>query len=362
MQFEVLQGKTPDYYHTKIAGIKQDIQDGERGIVGLYQKKSDLIRAWAVCLEELGTETNTIARTIVNELIKLDCRRGVNHAYDVLDKKYKRDYRHDLSGVGNEEIESNVGFPTLEVGKFLELPNEIVSLETAPKEDLQENEEALAKLVKETKRRWQEYIDAMRRRGIAREGQRESEVTGTPQPYDIVHGYFYQEMMGMSEDLINTGQTCRDIAEKIERYPPETQKEDRLLADGIKSWRPLFQWYNDQLRPYADLKFSMSYPEWFKAELLNRDYGKHAAAVKSKVETLSGQWRSMTREQIGDKQIVIANKAVEFKGMLEIANKAFELFQKNLPSWHRRRVAPSVATRKEMVGPKLSESAFGSDR
>lgn len=363
MQFEVLQGKTPDYYHTKIAGIKQDIQDGEKGIVGLYQKKSELIKAWAMCLEELGElEVNTICRVIIKELIDLDCKRGIAYVWEILDPKYKRDWKHDAAGVGNEEVDTKLGFPSFDAGKFLELPNEIISLETAPPEDLQENEDYLSKHVKEAKRRWQEYIDAMKRRRVARIGQKESDVISTPQPYDINHGHFYEAMVGLAEDCNDLSETCRDISEKIERYPPENEKEDKLLANGAKAWRPLFQWINEHMRPYADLKFSQSYPDWFKTEELNRDYGKHAAAVMSKVSTLTGQYRALTREQTGDLVPKLAEKALNFKSVLEIANKAFQLMQKDMPHWHKRRVAPSIATRKEMVGPRLSESSFGSDK
>jgi hypothetical protein len=363
VQYEVLEGKDSTYYHTKINGIKQDIQDGEKGIVGLYQKKSELIKAWAICLEQLGElEVNTICRVIIKELVDLDCKRGIAYVWEVLDPKYKRDWKHDSVGVGNEDKETKLGFPSLDVGSFLELPNEIISLPTAPAEDLQENEEALGKLVKEAKRRWQEYIDEMRRRGVARVGQKESDVEGTPRPYDPIHGFFYAEMVGLADDTANLSKTCRDISEKIEYYPPETQKEDKLLADGIKSWRTLLQWVNEHLRPYADLKFSQSYPDWWASEALNKDFGKHAAAVKSKVATLSGGYRSLTREQIGDLVPKLADRALNFKGALDIANKAFVLLQKDMPYWRKRRLDPSVGTRKENVGPKLSESAFGSSK
>ncbi len=169
-------------------------------------------------------------------------------------------------------------------------------------------------------------------------------------------------MLGLSEDTANLSKSCRDISEKIEYYPPETQKEDKMLADGIASWRTLFQWVNEHLRPYADLKFSQSYPDWWQTELLNKDFGKHAAAVKSKVATLSGGYRGMTREQVGDKIPDLAEKALNFKGLLDIANKAFTLMQTTMPEWRKRRLDPSVGTRKENVSPKLSESAFGSSK
>jgi hypothetical protein len=370
VQFEVLEGKESTYYHTKINGIKQDIRDNEKGISGLYQKKADLIQSWAVCEEALGQEISTIARIIVSELIALDCKRGVKHAYRVLDKKYKRDYKQDLVGLGDEE-EENVVNATFETASFLELPNEIISLETAPHKDIQENEEALSKLVKESKRRWQEYIDVMRRRGIARIGQRESDVIGTPRPYDAAYGFFYEELVGLplenkpggfKMDLDDLAGTINDMAAKIADYPPETVKEDKELAAGIKPWRYMIQWINEHLRPYADEKFSQSYVDWFATEALNRDFGKHAAAVKSKIATLSGGFRGMTREQVGDKIPDLAEKAINFRGALEIANKGFLLMQKDLPFWRKRRLDPSVGTRKETVGPKLSESAFGSSK
>lgn len=351
-----------DYYVSKIESIKQDIKDNESGIRGLYHKKSELIRGWAQCLEELhDVPTDNIAITIVTELVRLDCKRGVKYAYEVLDSKYKRDYKRDLSGIGNEE-EEKVGIPTFETQAFVNLPKEIISLNTAPPEDLQENEEFLASRIKELKRRQQEYSDAMRQRHIARQNQKEAEIESTPKPYDPVKGHFYKSMEGLADDLQEASDTCRDIAEKIEYYPPKNEEDDKKLAEGVEAWRSLFQWFNEHLRPYADLKFSQSYPDWWHTQLLNKWYGKHAAAVKSKIATLSGGFRGLTREQVGDKSHDLAEKALHFKGLLELSNKAFELLQEGLPTYHKERVAPSVATRKENVGPKLSESAFGSDK
>lgn len=351
-----------DYYVSKINAIKQDIKDNEGGIRGLYHKKSDLIKGWAQCLEELhDVPTDSIANTIVSELVVLDCKRGVKYAYEVLDSKYKRDYKRDLSGIGNEE-EEKVGIPTIERQTYVNLPNEVISLSTAPPDDLRENQEFLSSQIKELKRREQEYSDAMRERHIAKLGQKEAEIEGTPKPYDPVKGHFYDSCVGFAEDLREASDTFQDISEKIEYYPPASESEDKKLADGIEAWRTLVQWINEHSRPYADLKFSQSYPDWFATEVLNRDYGKHAAAVKSKIATLSGGFRGMTREQVGDKIPDLADKALHMRGMFELANKAFELLQKDMPQWRKKRLDPAVGTRKENVGPKLSEAAFGSDK
>lgn len=362
---EVLTGiQNRDYYKNKISAIKQDILVHEGNIISGYNKKADLVKGWAICLEQLNDiPVNTIARTIVNELKSMDCRRAYKHVYKVLDDKYKRDYKTDLSDLGDEEEETKVSFDTFNnTNAFVNLPKEIISLNTAPPEDLQENEEFLASRIKELKRRQQEYSDAMRQRHIARQNQKEAEIESTPKPYDPVKGHFYKSMEGLADDLQEASDTCRDIAEKIEYYPPKNEEDDKKLAEGVEAWRSLFQWFNEHLRPYADLKFSQSYPDWWHTQLLNKWYGKHAAAVKSKIATLSGGFRGLTREQVGDKSHDLAEKALHFKGLLELSNKAFELLQEGLPTYHKERVAPSVATRKENVGPKLSESAFGSDK
>jgi hypothetical protein len=373
-EIEVLSGVAErDYYLKKIESFKQDLRDNEKGIRILYSKKSDLIKGWAKCEEELGTPVNEIARKIVNELIRLDCKRGVNWAYDVLDSKYKRDYKRDLSGLGNEEAEANVGLPTIEsTTAYLELPHpEDVSKELMSAEDLQENEEFLAHQAKELKRRQQEYIDVMNRKRVARIGQKESEIERTPRPYDAVYGEFYQELVGLplehnpgglAADLRAFAKTIEDAAVKIAYFPPENKEEDKRLAEGIRPWRALIQWLNEHWRPYADEKFSQSLVDWWKTEKLNNSYGKHAAAVMSKVATLTGSTRSLTREQVGDVVVKVAEKAINFHGALQLADKAFKLMQEDMPSWHRRRLAPAIATRKENVSGKLSESAFGSSK
>lgn len=71
----------------------ENLKDDEKVMTSLYTRKTENIKAWAKSLEESGQKPNTIARTIVNDLIRMGCRRGVNWAYEVLDKKYKRDYK-----------------------------------------------------------------------------------------------------------------------------------------------------------------------------------------------------------------------------------------------------------------------------
>jgi hypothetical protein len=370
VSIEVLEGvESREYYTNKISSIKQDIKDNENGIKSLYNKKSDLILGWAKCLDELGDiPTEQICTTIVNELIFMDCKRGVSHVYTVLPDKYKAHDKAELGLLGadarwDKEEKSTIDSLLNNSRDFVKLPNEIINLNTAPPEDLQQNQEFLAGQIKELKRREQEYTNTMRDRHIARvSNQKDADIESTPRPYDPVKGHFYKSMQGLSEDLQEASDTCSDIADKIEYYPPETEAEDKKLAEGVEAWRTLFQWFNEHLRPYADLKFSQTYPDWWYTEELNRDYGKHAAAVKSKIATLSGGFRSLTREQVGDKSVDLAEKALHFKGMLELANKAFGFLQKDAPSYHKRRMAPSVATRKENVGPKLSESAFGSSK
>jgi hypothetical protein len=373
VQFEVLQNiEQSDYYDKKIQEIESGFRDNESAIVAAFGDKSELFNSYCLCLENkhrLGTypaPIDTICSYVIKRLTKLGCTRGARTAYRHIPQRFKNAEMSDLASIPNHDEGSLTNDSAFDlqnsVSAFLSLPKDVVSLATAPTEDIQENEEALGKLVKESKRRWQEYIDAMRQRGIARVGQKESDVEGTPRPYDPIHGYFYNQMVGLADDTANLSKSCRDISEKIEYYPPETQKEDRMLADGIASWRTLFQWVNEHLRPYADLKFSQSYPDWWQTELLNKDFGKHAAAVKSKVATLSGGYRGMTREQVGDKIPDLADKALNFKGLLEIANKAFTLMQTTMPAWRKRRLDPSVGTRKENVSPKLSESAFGSSK
>lgn len=352
-----------DYYVSKIESIKQDIRDNEQGIRDLYNKKSDLIRSWAKCLEEIQEiPVNTIAKAITDELIRLDCKRGVRHAYKVLDSKYKRNYKHDMSELGDEEEESDVT-QLLEHKTVINLPHtEDVSLQNMAPEDLQENKASIRSQIRSLKQREQEYDRVMHDRNIPElSGQKHIEIESTPHPYDPVKGHFFHSCVGLAGDFHRAGDTFEDISEKIEQYPPATEIEDKKLAAGIDAWRTLIQGVNENVRPYADLKFSQSYPDWWKTLTLNRDFGKHAAAVKSKVKTLSGKYRSLTREQVGDKIPDLADKAINFKGALELANIAFELLQEGMPKWRKERVDPSVGTRKENLSPKLSESAFGAD-
>jgi hypothetical protein len=368
----------PDYYRSKIAHCEQDALASEKDFKLLYTKKADILLTWAKCYEELHRlgeykkPIDTICATIVSRLKELDCVSGINYAYVSLPIKYKNKERSDLISLGisnkseelqNVENKSIFASENFSSKNYINLPHEIISPAIAPPEDLQENEEYLARMERDIKHRRNEIVESMRNRNIARIGQKESEVIRTPTPYDPKHGHFYKAMIECADKVRDYSETLRDSVKNIEAFPPKNEKEDKELAEGIKVWTWLFSVLDEHHRPYADRKFSQSYINWWNTQVLNRDYGKHAAAVMSKVESLSGQARAMTREQVGDQTVSLYNKLLRFEGSTNIINKAMKLFIKDMPKWRREDGFDSaVAERKINVSPRLSEAAFGSDR
>ncbi len=362
----------------KINEIKQDLRYSQGQYLDSTKEK---IIKWCELLEQDEQRTEPVS-TICYEVIQ-ECENdnldvGLRQIYRYIPNRFK-DPKQQGNALGERDPWLTNDSQT-ELTKIPDIPN----LETASHDDLMQYIEAKDDWERDCNRRAKEHkADKIKAITVARAKGwpipiHTPDVVSTPLPYDLKYGYFYEELVGprlesdpeytvvvhggLADLLDSLKKTIVEIATNSMKYPPETVKEDKDIAQGFKAWTLLFKWWNEQLRPYADLKFSKSYPAWFETQAVNRDHGKHCAAVDNKTATLTGNLRAMTREQVGDKAVFHAQKAIEFKGMLEIANRAFLLMQKKLPHWHKRRVGPAVYTRKELVAPKLSESSFGSDK
>lgn len=136
-------------------------------------------------------------------------------------------------------------------------------------------------------------------------------------------------------------ETLQGVREKLYEYPPE-KEEDETIASAIRD-------YNAVFKPFNDLKYSKSFPEWIQVQLTNEAKGKHASAVLHATVLPDGSKRPMTREQCGDSAEDILEKS--YKALMAIPIIG------HLAKWHRRELEPKVAQRKVDLSPKLSERA-----
>ena len=132
------------------------------------------------------------------------------------------------------------------------------------------------------------------------------------------------------------------LKEKAVEFPPD-EKEEEYYAQCVDTFFSIFD-------PLIDEKWSTDWisPEgWLMAEKENVLQSKHHAGKKYGVETLSGEWRHITREQVGDKYPEVADKVVEFY------NAVPGIIGFN--HWYLTKVKPRIGERKTgFVNPRWS--------
>lgn len=102
------------------------------------------------------------------------------------------------------------------------------------------------------------------------------------------------------------GNLFKHLKEKSETYPSALEEEE-YHAQSVYQLLSIFA-------PMADEKWSNDYVSpsgWLQIEKYNEIHGKHAAAVKFGIETAKGEYRPLTREQVGDKFEEIVDKTTE---------------------------------------------------
>jgi hypothetical protein len=242
---------------------------------------------------------------------------------------------------------------------LFKLPHEISNLRQAPADWLRENKQFYKEKIGELRRREREYDTVMKERGIPAIDDGDREPESTLHPYDPKKGHLWAAAEQCYKALLKYAETFRQVMENIEQFPPQTEEEDKKLAQGIAIWATVFEALNEYFRPFADEKYSQSFTRWWQTQILNAHHGKHAAAVMSKVNSYMNESRTLTREQVGDKQIDLYQSMIRFAGALECIQGIIVDFPEE---WHHKLMVPCVADRKNRVHPILSEGAFGSDR
>lgn len=146
----------------------------------------------------------------------------------------------------------------------------------------------------------------------------------------------------MSEAFAYGKALFEHLEAKSEEFP-STVEEEEYHAQSVYQLLSIFA-------PMADEKWSADYvsPQGhLQMQKYNQIHGKHAAAVKFGITTASGEYRPMTREQVGDK-------------FEEIVDKTTELYNAipgvvGIHDWYNKRVRPHIGDRKlGFVNPNWS--------
>jgi len=183
-----------------------------------------------------------------------------------------------------------------------------------------------------------------------------------------------------SDLLGEISQLAEKAQERVIDYPP-SEEDDLYLKNGMSIIR-------DYLRSISDLKYSRSIFSWFDITFEKHSQSTHSAMSKSKILSIMGEVRKVTREQIDAKDpilITLASKVLDicpfilgsvgqlikdvFTDMIETENPALihvairiielcdPLLQMDI--YKDKYQAPFTADFHIRRHDKLSESAFG---
>lgn len=111
----------------------------------------------------------------------------------------------------------------------------------------------------------------------------------------------------LSEALFHLAKIAEEAGKRIVTYPPSSIEDDLYYRNGISI-------LIDYLKSLADMKWSRSVYSWIDIDNEKHTQSTHSAMSKSKIESIKGELRKVTREQIDSKDPVIielANRIVE---------------------------------------------------
>ncbi len=336
-------------------------------------QKNEFITKWADALAaktEIGTRKkpiDLISTEIIQKMRELHFSESeCNYVSIVLDKDYKRQSLAHPIGINvNPELDEviTIGFKDIdsyEPDELVEYVQKADGVEKLLKDrfktklnNLELNKEHAEELIKE--------------KGIAYTPttQQKKDIISTIPP-NPQKGEAWNACVEVYNALNENKyvESWLKLAQKLEKYPPEDKKEDVEIARFLKAKLQSIESESRMIRSFTDDKYAFSLWQWCKVIVDEDDYGKHAAAVKNKVNPKQGPGgpgvtkkpRPLTRERVGDTKgdywdyMKELSKAMEYdcwwKGVAEI--------------WDEQYHAPYNADRRNRESPKLSETAFGS--
>jgi len=331
-------------------------------------KKNEFIRRWADALArkiEIGTwdkPIDWISTHISQEMRLLQFTEGeIDHVRRSLPNEYKREALARDSGVQlhpdlDETI--NIGFKDIEHYK----PDELV--------DYVQKADDAEKLLKERFKTKLNNLELNKERAIEIIKEKQIPYTPTtPQKKDVIStikpnpdntGAAYRAAVDVYNTLLESkyDDYWKKLAEKLEAYPIEDKEQDREVARYINGKLIALESECRMLASFTDDKYAQNMLHWFRTLVLEDNYGKHAAAVMSKIKPKgeTTKPRPLTRERVGDIKEKYWEWMKEFGEGME--HSAWWIGVADI--WDKEYHQPYNADRRNRESPKLSETAFGS--
>ncbi len=157
------------------------------------------------------------------------------------------------------------------------------------------------------------------------------------------------------------------LAEKLEKYPATPagdpiSPEDKKIAQFIRGKLQTLESESRMLASFTDDKYAQNMWHWFKTIIIEGNYGKHAAAVMSKISPKCGdpnqattKPRPLTRERVGD----IKEKYLKWMYQFGEGMEYYAWWIGVANEWDKEFHSPYNADRRNRESPNLSETAFG---
>ncbi len=328
-------GAEIDFHKRKIEEIWQDLSDFANKLFKFYEAESDRVRELAKHYEALiiagilSIKVSDISAYIKNHAEELGLDISNRWIERVLDKKYKRNY-----DTTDTESEHSRIATVAEIPPILQKP--IATQDIKELVEAVETGKGLKQLFKdreeEVDERTKERIDELKKRGHD-VSKYDRDVIGTPWAKDEEN-----EWADILTKIGNAFVSLGTAAKKVE-LSPEDAKHYATVG---------WTWY-EILEHAEDVKHTKTMQGWLKTIRTYEDFGKHAAAVKEGITTISGVKRPLTREQVGDKAPEILDAAMRILDMEHLLAVIAE--------YHRKYVEPRIAERKVNLHDTLSERA-----
>jgi len=329
-------------------------------------KKRDFLLKWAHALDrkiELGTwdrPKDWIASHISKELRLLQFNENeIDYVAKVLPKEFKRESLARIGGtispdldeiisIGNKDIEH---YSPEELVKYVDNANQVIKLAKDRNKTLFQNLELTKQKAKETAEQYGVYINL--------EEQEDKDVISTLKP-EAFKCEAHRAAVDVYNALISNkyDDFWKKLAEKLEAYPITDKEEDREVARFIHGKLTALESESRMLASFTDDKYAANFWRWCKVLVDEEGYGKHAAAVKNKINPKGPtvKPRPLTRERVGDVKEKYWEWMKEFGEGMEYT--AWWVGLANI--WDEKYHMPYNADRRNREAPKLSETAFGS--
>lgn len=266
------------------------------------------------------------------------------YVYEVLPSDYSKEYAPRLADPNVEESQSfkhKTAIPTL-----YELPPDEIK-----------------KGWKEAKAAVDHYEFVAKHKQIALVGHKEREdpiSTELPEPGK---SELYYACLDVFEEAKIFTKNWEGVIKKVEQFPIKNKKDDRACAKRVRSLANFFNGFGRLLPTLKDEKYGQSLWGWCQTVVWEEGFGKHAAAVKSKILPNKGaktkKPRPFTRERVGDAKERYWNDMQAFGKAMQI-----QAWWEGLIGWRDEygEVSQRVADRRNREGPLLSETAFSAER